>query len=241
MKKTSLAFFSLALTLMFSISPASANMLTAVVLVSWDTLGLAGNEATFTAQTIDSDLLTGGGLNTLSRTGLNASAAANTFNSSQWNNTNTFNASNKYLSFVVQPDAGFEMTLTSLQYAIAGSNTAPGTGRWGYSVGGGSFVSGSNFTLFNVANPALATWTFDSAIVTTESVEFRFWGYGAVAVNGGTAASGGMIRIGNNSGGNDLVLNGSVAAVPEPATYLFIGIGAIGLGVIYRRSTRLRA
>jgi hypothetical protein len=197
-------------------------------ILSWNMQGVAGNSTTVTAQSIASNLETTSGLNTLSRTGLNAAPVSNAFNSNNWNVTSTFDESNKYISFSLTPISGFQITATNLSYAINGTTTAPNTGRWGYKVGSASFVLQNPFSLTNPA-PSLTTWSF-TEFTTTETVEFRFWAFSDtnIASTGAPSASTGAVRV-VNIAGNDLVLNGSVTAVPEPSTIAFLGFASLGL------------
>jgi hypothetical protein len=215
MKKTLFAILGLA-----AVSLAGVNG----QLLSWDMSGIAGNSTSVTALTIASNLETTAGLNTLTRTGLTAATLANSFNSSNWTLTNTFDESNKYISFSLTPSPGYQFTSSNISYAINGTNTAPNTGRWGYKIGSGSFILQDTFSLGS-ATPSLATWSF-TEFTTTETVEFRFWSFSATSINGGASASGGAVRIFNISG-NDLVLNGSVTVVPEPTTWALIGLGTV--------------
>jgi hypothetical protein len=194
----------------------------AQIIAAWDVQGTGTSDNTgLTPTTLTSNVSVSG----LGRTGVTWVNAGNSFNSNSWNTTNTFNASDDYINFTITPDAGYQVTYTSLQFAMNGSNTAPSQGRWGYSINGGTFTT-FDFTLTNSASSN--TWDF-ADFTTSLPVEFRFWAYGTTAINGGTSAAGGTVRIANVSG-NDLVLNGSVAAIPEPSTYALI---ALGLGALY--------
>ncbi len=242
--KLKLSLLSLFASVALSVPNASAGFFLGSALLSWDTTGQPGDEASLQATVTDPNLQTGA-LNLLTRVGvvgdtLHASAPG-TFYSKMW--TKAFDQSNRYLTFTVAPAEGFQLTLDSLQFSIAGTNTAPNTGRWGYSIdGGASFVFMSDILLTSSTSPELLTWTFDTPLVTTEGVEFRFWAFGDTAIKPDSAVSGGGgIRLGNNSTDPDLVLNGTVQAIPEPSTYALLGLALTGLVMVHIRAKRLKA
>lgn len=177
------------------------------------------------------------GDNALNRTTLQWATAGNSFNSNTWNTTNTLNTATNFISFTAAPAAGFDLTLTSLSYAMNGSNTAPRTGQWGYSIDGGAFTLQPTFNLLQPTAVATSNWDFsDFTVANGSSVTFAFFAFGTTSINGGTSAASGTIRISNITG-NDLILNGSLAAsaIPEPATYGIMAAGAAGLVVFFRR------
>ncbi len=200
----------------------------AAIIAAWNVEG-DSSPATLDAETVAINL---NGVPSLSRTGLGQNAGANSFNSNSWNITSTFDAGNKYISFTVAPASGYQLSLTGLQYAINGSNTAPRTGRWGYSDdGGANWTFQTDWTILNPTPSSLATWDFED-FTTANAVEFRFWAYGTSSINGGTSAASGTVRIANISG-NDLILNGSV--IPEPGTAGLVALGLFGARLLRRR------
>ena len=204
----------------------------AQLLLGWDLEG-ESSPGTSLADNIAAGLQTGGTLNTLSRTGLGVNSGFNSFNSNTWNLTDTFDQTNKYISFTLAPTSGNQVTLTSLEYAINGSNTGPRNGRWGFSLDGGStFTFQPDFFVTNPAPTSLAIWDF-ADVTTANAVEFRFWTFGTVSINGGTSTAAGTTRIANISG-NDLILNGSVAAIPEPQAIALL-VGSLAAIAIFRR------
>jgi hypothetical protein len=202
------------------------------VILAWDMQGINTNAAV-TASTIDADASTDAGLNSLSRNGLTYASAGNSYNSTAWNITSTFNEADDYLSFRVRAASGFTLQIETLQYVVNGSNTGPGTGRWGYSINGGAFTLQDTFSVPFALPGSLQSWDF-ADVNTTEGVEFRFWAYGATSVNGGVSSGTGSARIGNIAG-NDIVLNGTITVVPEPASLGLMGLGALGLWAFGRR------
>jgi hypothetical protein len=202
------------------------------IILAWEISGDSSPEGTV-ADTIIAGINTGGSLNALTSVGLGITSTANSFSRNGWNLTDTFSESDDYVTFTLQPTSGNQLTLTSLDFKINGSGSNPNNGRWGYSIGGGSFVLQPTFTISTTL--ALATWDF-ADFTTTQSVEFRFWSFGAGnSSGGGASASTGTVRVPGNTAGNDLVLNGTVTAIPEPGTFALLGLGALGLWMFGRR------
>ena len=207
------------------------------LILAWDVTGHGSPfDATLGASTVAANLDTTDGYDILSRVGLTGAAAGNSFSSTTWNNTSTFNAANKYITFTINPLAGYQLNLTDLRAAMNGSPAAPNNGRWGYSLDGGTtFTYESDY-----ATPTAATSTLNNVFdftdfSTTSTVVFRFWEWGAVSISGGAANAQGTTRIANISG-NDLVLNGTVTQIiPEPSTIGLIGLGLVGLVAFARR------
>jgi len=186
------------------------------------------------AATVASDISVSSGL---TRVDLGASSSANAFGSNGWNITG-FDESTDYISFSLAPDAGYMVSVTSLEWTrLNASNTAPGQGRWGYSIGGGAFTLQDPFAI-TLANAA-GSWSGIGIVDATASIEFRFWAFGATSVNGGTSATTGGVTFRNSVAGDDLVLNGSVSVVPEPSTLGLLTLAGLGLAAhVLRRRRR---
>ncbi|HEY4283816.1 MAG TPA: PEP-CTERM sorting domain-containing protein [Chthoniobacterales bacterium] len=225
----------------FALVTLTATIVRADVELGWDVAGHGSPaDTSLTASTIGPDI---SGMPALTRTGLTANGAGNSFNSTNWNVSGTFDETNQYIGFTLT--AANPISLTDLNYAVNGSNTAPNMGEWGYRVNGsGSFTLQGTFALANAAPTTLSTWDFaDVHLNSGDSVEFRFWAFGTTAINStAAAATSGTVRIANlpTAGNDDLVLNGNpAAAIPEPTTIGLLGLGLIGTWAVgYRRSRK---
>lgn len=208
---------------------------TAQSILSWDVAGVPATNS-LPATTIAENLDLSSGLNQLGRVGVAGNATVSSFSSTGWNITDSFDENDKYVNFTLQASPGYEMTLTSLDSVVWGSNTAPKTARWGYRVGTGSFVLSDTFDLTATVGTSSRTWDFVD-FTTSEAVEFRFWAYGTISITNGVSSTGGAIRVpGNSTAGIDLGLNGSVAVVPEPRTSLLLALGVclfVGASKLY--------
>lgn len=172
------------------------------------------------------------------------SGAANAWGGNNFNTVSPSFASalsnNNFVTFSLTPDVGYKISLDSFDtYNIRRSSSGPTTGRWQYQIGAGSFVDiGSDITWGGTTTSSGNTQaTIDlSSIVSlqdvTDTVTFR-------VVTWGATTSGGTWYFNDPSGsvGNDLVLNGSVALVPEPGTWLLIGLGSAVILARMRRKS----
>ncbi|MBP7828891.1 MAG: hypothetical protein KA248_03120 [Kiritimatiellae bacterium] len=169
------------------------------------------------------------------RTGLGASSSANAFGGNGWNITDTFAEGDDYMSFSLTADSGYGLTLTDLTWSrINASSTGPSNGRWGYRIGAGAWTYQSDFGV-TVAN-ASGSWDFADIENTTSTVEFRFWAYGASGASGTTSsAATGSVTYRNSVAGDDLILNGSVAVIPEPGVLALMAFGGLAIVRFARR------
>lgn len=168
--------------------------------------------------------------------GLLGSSAANSFSSTNWNIFPVMNVSSNYLTFTVTPASGFQLNLTSLRFIMCGSNTAPEQDAWGYSTDGGSTWT-IQPTFFMTLTYTTNTWDF-ADFSSSSAVEFRFWEWGSVAINGGPSSKAGTARIAqdlSNNSNPSLVLNGTVTTIPEPSTLILIGFSIAGILAFSRR------
>lgn len=214
----------------------SATQSRADVVIAWDVAGHGTPvETTFAASLTNANLTATG--DQLSRVGITATVAANSYSSTTLNN-GSFNQSNFYYTFTITPVNGQVMTLTDMAFNINGSNTGPNNGTWGYSINGGAFTLSPTFSIVCAGNNRGA-WDFVD-FDTTQSVEFRFWAWGLTSIGGAGANNQATLRLtnsGNNSitSGYDLLVNGTFAPVPEPSTIALIGFGMLGMLAFARR------
>jgi hypothetical protein len=215
----------------------------AAVLLGWDFSTLTGGSGNFGATpyvpgTIDSDV-SAVGLTRNHALGTGSGAAnawgANNFNIVTPSEASAITASN-FFTFSITPDPLIEMSFDSIgAYNIRRSSSGPTTGQWQYQIGAGSFVDiGSDITWGTTTTSAgnaqsLIDLSGISALQSvTDTVTFRLIAWGATTT-GGTFYFNDPL----DTTANDLVINGTVAAIPEPSRALLFGIGSIGL--IFRR------
>ena len=152
--------------------------------------------------------------------GINASSAGDTFQGSTWTASSYANAvsSNDYISWFIVAEAGYQFTVTNVSFNFQRSGT-----------GGSNMVVQSSYDTFssdlftsnNIGNTTFAPSITISTITDTDSVEFRMYAWSA----GGTTGTDGI----RNLSGNDLIVQGTIAAIPEPGTMTMLGLGLLAL------------
>lgn len=125
-----------------------------------------------------------------------------------------------YVGFSVTPDEGYRLNLTNLLYAANNQHSAF---SWRYRVIDGS-GPGEWITLESRGVGAyVGDLTFSAPIVSTDTVEFGWFASASNTVRGLTFWAGATGRT------DELVLSGSVDAIPEPSALLLSGLGCFAL------------
>ncbi len=196
--------FSFFLLLIFFGAPLS---ISAQNLLSWEFQGNAGDEPTVTADVFATGISATAPSGVISRgAGLGAAGNGNRFNGTNWQMGATVDITNdKYMTFSITPDAGYEMSLSAIVFNWEKSNTGPSSVVFTSSLDGHSSVIGTPFTgLTNTGNNGL-TLTLPAAFQNlVTGVTFRAYGYGYVGTF--TNGTGGF-----EGTGNDLIVQGTAS------------------------------
>lgn len=158
-------------------------------IVTYNTAGLAGNEASVSPTTA-----TGVVAQNLTRgTGLVAQTTSGSLNSSDWfpsNNTNTTFSTGRYYTFTVAPSANYALSFTNVSGSVAVNNTsnAPDQAQWAYSINNYATGLGSAVTPGTSSTSVSATLT-NTGITTATT--FRLIGWKAT----GATNTGRQLRI----------------------------------------------
>ncbi len=182
--------------------------------------GSVGTETTIAPNSQPSNAV----VSSMSRgTGLTAtSTGADTFVGVSWTTSASIDA-NDYFQFSITPSGGYSMNLTSLSLSERRSGTGIRTWEIRSSVDNYASALGT-FSVPDDTNTRTGqSVTLSSGFSSlTTATTFRIYGYSA-------EAAGGTWRI------DDVVLNGSISAIPEPSTYAAI-FGALALvGTVWHR------
>lgn len=169
--------------------------------------------------------------------GLTASSAIDTFGGSGFNSTSLAAAiaANQYLSITFTPAAGQAVSLTAISLqsgvatAVTNFNAALLSSATGFTAGDALYSYA-----FGTASASLqtATLTGEAGLQgLTTATEFRLYGWRDVAGSS-------TFRFRSLSG-NDVSIQGTVSAVPEPATWAGLA-GLLGLAVALGRRRKTR-
>lgn len=204
----------------------------AALIITWNTTGNLGTETSEPSVTNDAGLAA----SNLTLGSVTPGANGNRFGGSGWFNTgntaggNTLSeavAGNDYIEFIVSPNAGFQFTATSFDFIWDRSGTGPSAVTLRSSID--SFTSDlgsvSSMVSGGVATSTLRTISISGVSGISTSTTFRLYGYGATATGG----TGGFDT---STIAPNVILNGTVSAVPEPTGILMVGaaIGLVGFG-----------
>lgn len=162
------------------------------------------------------------------------------YDSSSWSTSGTFpGASNgDYLSFVIDIDSGFTADFNRLRMHIWPDDDGPDTLDLRSSSDNFAASLVSVTGVRSMSGAQVLDWDFSSNPLTglTGTTELRLFGYGSGNVEGGVFGPDSLsspLLVNGQSGG--VLLDGTVAAVPEPAAYgAFLALFVAG-AVITRR------
>jgi len=155
--------------------------------------------------------------------GINSVFGSGTFPGNSWTLASTLDP-NDYFSVTLSPNSGFSLDLTSIVFDERRSGT--GIREWSLFSSADNFATGITSVSVpdNTDTRTQNTVNLGSSFTgLTDTTEFRWYGF--------SAESGvGTWRLDN------VVLNGSITAVPEPSTYaLATAVVLIGFGIVRRK------
>lgn len=206
-----------------------ATAASAEVITSYANFGQPGNQD-FSAVSVQADNVTG--MNLTRGSGLNATAANNSFSSNGWDQGDGDDA-NDYYSFGFTVADGFSVNLESLWMGSRSSGTGPGFLSIFVSTDGFSTAVAS----FTQVGTAFTNGIYDFSALTglTGTVEFRIFADNEIAAGGGVVGSGGTFRVGDHRSSDavftEMRFEGTV--VPAPGAFALLGLG--GLVAVRRR------
>lgn len=153
--------------------------------------------------------------------GVTASTAVDTFGGSNFNQANLASAltDNDYLSFTISPATGYSLSLSSISYLVGKASSVTTFSAFLTSNKTGHTVDTilDTYTFSNAA-PGIRSITLSNISLLqnlTSGVEFRLYG---------VSSSTDTFRVRSNAGA-DLIINGTLTTVPEPAsTALVFGL-----------------
>jgi hypothetical protein len=167
-------------------------------ILTFDFVGLAGNEATAVSNSNDANLTT----STISRgAGLTTGTNADRFNATNWALTSIANAvtGNNYMEFTITPTAGYQFSVSSIVVNWQRSSTGNTAIALRSSVDG--YIANLDAQKAITDNTSTQTFTFTfTQANSTSAVTYRIYGYSEA-----TSGTGGP-----EGTGNDIIVNGTV-------------------------------
>jgi hypothetical protein len=223
MKKILIALIGIA-----SLYTANSNAQT--VIAGWDFNGSNSSVSNPDPADSVSANVTVGGLTLGS--GLNSLLTANTFGGTGFTVNGTQSSAvtgGDFVSFSLQAESGFTLSLNNIAaYNVRRSGSGPTTGIWQYQIGSGTWTDiGSEITwgaVITVSGNSQASIDLSGIsnlqnVGAGNSIGLRIVSWGATSPSGNWALN-------QFQTGNDFIVNGSVAVIPEPSTWALIGLGS---------------
>jgi hypothetical protein len=218
------------------------------VLAGWDFSGLPGGVNNYGPSPF-SPTTTGAGVEVVGLTrgsgvGTAGTAAPAAWGGTGWNGPTGLSdavAANNFVTFSVTPTAGNFVSFTSIeQYSILRSPSGPAAGHWQYLVG--SETAQNTFQDIGFTRvwdrgsnpqPKILLNTISALQNTTETVTFR-------VVNWDASDADGAWYFNNFQAGDDLIITGTVTAVPEPSSLVLAAVACAG-GLVGHRWRRRKS
>ncbi len=202
--------------ILFVITPG----LTTAQILTFDFVGLAGNEATANSNSNDPNIST----SVISRgAGLTASGNGNRFNATSWALGSIANAvtGNDYMEFTITPNPGCNFTISSIQIQIQRSSTGPSAVALRSSLDGFTTNLDAEYPIIDNTGTQSFIFTFAHTGIATATT-YRFYMY--------AEATGGSGGIGDGAG-NDIIVNGSTNCGVISNTITIDAISSLTYGV----------
>jgi hypothetical protein len=149
-----------------------------------------------------------------------------------------------YMQWSVQPDSSHQIDFTGAAATFSlvrslHSNLSPGPDKWELDASTDNFATAGTFlATMDISASADQSQVPQSVALTPlgtaaplTTVTFRLYGYNDTGTGGG--GSSGLANTGAlGAGGGNLLINGTVSAVPEPSSYAAV-FGALAFGFVF--------
>jgi hypothetical protein len=199
----------------------------------------AGNEATYTATTINANLNT----SVLSRgSGINASALARAFSATNFPVSGTKSdaiTNNRFFSFTVNAVSAFQTSLSTLDVRLRRSSSGPNMFIWRYSVDGTNFTDIGTDISFTSTVDGVDQIQIDLSVIpalqnvgSATTITFRLYAWGATATTGTFAigryatgittnslALGGTVTLASTNSNNSDIISNATFTTPTNINY----------------------